>query len=58
MQQLKIAERPQQRDAELAGTFMQRLVGLGAQRTDQKPSNADLFDNRELDQRVRESGEW
>ena len=58
MQQLKIAEYPQQRDVALAGTFVQRLFNWGAQIPLQTPSNADQFEDSNLDQRVRESGEW
>lgn len=58
MQQLKMAESPQQREAALAGTFVQRLFQWGAPVPTQTPSNADQFEDSNLDQRVRESGEW
>ena len=58
MQQLHLAESPQQREAALAGTFVQRLFQWGAPATTQTPSNADQFEDSNLDQRVRESGEW
>lgn len=58
MQQLKMAESPQQREVALAGTFVQRLLHWGTQIPSQTPSNADQFEDSNLDQRVRESGEW
>jgi hypothetical protein len=58
MQQFKIAERPQLADAELSRSFIQRLIHWGEPAPVQAPSNAEVFDDRDLDQRVRESGEW
>ena len=58
MQQLKMAESPQQREVALASTFVQKLFHWGSQNPNQTPSNADQFEDSNLDQRVRESGEW
>lgn len=58
MQQLKIAERPQTLNAELLRSLIQRLLTWGVDHPAPAPSNADRFDDCELDQRVRQSGEW
>ena len=60
MQPLKSTETPQQREAAEAGSFVQRLLNWSVGVGHQKPSNADRFDDQpmDLDQRVRQSGEW
>ena len=58
MQQLKMAEYPQQREVAMASTFVQRLFNWGTQIPGQTLSNADQYEDAKLDQRVRESGEW
>lgn len=58
MQQLKIAEKPPTLNAELMRFFIQRLMTWGAESPPPKPFNADRFDDCDLDQRVRQSGEW
>jgi hypothetical protein len=58
MQQFNIAERPLRQEVEPVPSFMERFFNWNGQRPVQLPSNDDVFDNRDLDQRVRESGEW
>lgn len=58
MQQLKIAERPHTPNAEVMRSFIQRLIAWGAENSPPKLSNVDRFDDCDLDQRVRQSGEW
>ena len=57
MQPLKSTETPQQREA---AEVVQRLLNWSVGVVHQKPSNADRFDDQpvDLDQRVRQSGEW
>lgn len=60
MQQPKMLEQPQQHQAVLESAFAQRLMGWGVQFAHQTPSNCEQFETNcpDLDQRVRESGEW
>lgn len=60
MQQLKKLDGHRPQESASQGTFVQRLVGWSIQVPNPVPCNADQFedDQRDLDQRVRESGEW
>ena len=58
MQHQYFAESPQQRDAVLANTFVQRLFHWNEPTPLKTPVREDQFDAVDLDQRVRESGEW
>lgn len=58
MQQPTMTESPQQREAVLATTFVQRLFQWSAQTPMQSQSHSQEFEDVSLDQRVRESGEW
>lgn len=49
---------PFQRMVEFPSTLVQLFAQWGRETMAQHPSNADKFDDRDLDQRVRESGEW
>lgn len=54
----KIADDPRQSDAELSNSFLNRFAGFGVQRPIQTSKKAVVVDYSDLDQRVRESGEW
>lgn len=60
MQQLKTVEEAQQHKAVVESSFAQRFMGWGVQIAHQIPSNAERFEDSQLDldQRVRQSGEW
>lgn len=60
MEQYKMPEEPQQHPAVLESAFAQRLVGWGVQFAHRPSSNCEQFEKcgSDLDQRVRESGEW
>ena len=60
MQQIKTVAEPPQQKAVLESSFAQRLMGWGVQVTHLTPSNAERFEDSQLDldQRVRQSGEW
>jgi hypothetical protein len=58
MEQLKNAERSELSNVELARFLIQRLIGWGVQSPLPASSNTELFDERDLAQRVRQSGEW
>jgi hypothetical protein len=60
MQPLKMVEEPQQQKAVVESSFAQRFTGWGVQIAHLTPSNAERFEDSQLDldQRVRQSGEW
>lgn len=60
MQQLKTVEETQQQKAVVESGFAQRFMGWGVQVVHLSPSNAERFEDSQLDldQRVRQSGEW
>ncbi len=60
MQPLKTVEESTQQKAALESNFAQRLMGWGVQVAQLAPSNAEWFEDNQLDldQRVRQSGEW
>ena len=58
MQQRKEAESYQPQDSKIAGSLVQRILGFGLHTVPTQPSNADMFEDSNLDERVRASGEW
>ena len=59
MQQLQFTQsEPRHHVAELPTSFVQRLSDWARQEFSKGASSNEKFDDRDLDQRVRESGEW
>ena len=58
MEQLKQAQSQQPQEQRMAGSLVQRILGLSPQPEPPRPSNAEPMEDSKLDERVRESGEW
>jgi hypothetical protein len=58
MQQPNQAQNPQPQEQRMAGTMVQRILGLNPTSEPPLPSRAEPFEDPQLDERVRASGEW
>ena len=58
MQQRKQEESHPPQENRMAGSLVQRILGLNTQTEPRQPSNSDTFEDSKLDERVRASGEW
>ena len=58
MQQVQAAQDQPLRRVEVPSALVQLIAHWGREKSPLVQSSSDKFDDRELDQRVRESGEW
>ena len=58
MQQLNQAQSQQPQEQRMAGSLVQRILGLNRNTEPPRQSNTEQFEDSKLDERVRESGEW
>ncbi len=58
MQQPKQAQGNQPQEQRMAGSLVQRILGLSPHAEPLGPSDTEPAEDTKLDERVRESGEW